>query len=133
MRASTTDQSVGITAGDCSNSRCMRPKPGDAGRCLNCQALLVDVLVRHRYRVRQTVGKGGFGITYLVDDQDTVQSRKVVLGPSIEGLRVVRDGVQSNDWVLVNGLMSVRPGAKVKPNRETAGASNEHTPATAQK
>ena len=82
----------------------------------------------------QAVGTDqGQKFVYLVDDQDTVQSRKVLLGPSIEELRVVRDGVQSNDWVLVNGLMSVRPGAKVKPNREAVAASNEHTPATAQR
>jgi len=79
----------------------------------------------------QAVGTDqGQKFVYVVDDQDTVQSRKVVLGPSIEGLRVVRDGVQSNDWVLVNGLMSVRPGAKVKPNREAAPSEQ---PATAQK
>ena len=79
----------------------------------------------------QAVGTDqGQKFVYVVDDQDTVQSRKVVLGPSIEGLRVVRDGVQSNDWVLVNGIMSVRPGAKVKPNREAAPSEQ---PATAQK
>src|ERR1044071_8528171 len=78
MKASTTDKSGGTTIGDCSNPRCMRPRPGDAGRCLNCQALLVDVLVRHRYKVRQTVGKGGFGITYLVDDQDCFDEARIL-------------------------------------------------------
>src|SRR5256885_1634042 len=45
----------------------------------------------------------GQKFVYVVDDQDTVQSRKVVLGPSIGDLRVVREGIHSNDWVLVNG------------------------------
>jgi multidrug efflux system membrane fusion protein len=52
---------------------------------------------------------------FVVDEQNTVQFRPVKLGPLMEGLRVVREGVHSNDWVVVNGLMSVRPGAKVSP------------------
>ena len=81
----------------------------------------------------QAVGTDqGQKFVYVVDDQDTVQSRKVVLGPAIQGLRVVRDGVQSNDWVLVNGLMSVRPGAKVKAAREEIGAPHDNAAATAQ-
>jgi serine/threonine protein kinase/curved DNA-binding protein CbpA len=78
MKSSTTDQSGRVSTGDCSNTRCSRPKPGEAGRCLNCQALLVGVLVRHRYRVHQTVGKGGFGITYLVDDQDCFNEERIL-------------------------------------------------------
>jgi multidrug efflux system membrane fusion protein len=56
----------------------------------------------------------------VVDGQDTVQYMPVKLGPLIDGLRVVREGLHSNDWVVVNGLMSVRPGAKVNPARVTA-------------
>ncbi len=54
---------------------------------------------------------------YAVNAQDTVEYRIVKLGPIVDGLRVVRDGLGSNDWVIVNGLMSARPGAPVKPNR----------------
>lgn len=54
----------------CSNARCLKPKPGSESRCLSCQALLTDVLVRHRYEIKQTVGRGGFGTTYLTKDQD---------------------------------------------------------------
>ncbi|MDB6110956.1 MAG: mexE [Pedosphaera sp.] len=55
---------------------------------------------------------------YVINDQDMVEYKMVKLGPIIDGLRVVREGIQSNDWVMVNGLMSVRPGAKVTPKRE---------------
>jgi RND family efflux transporter MFP subunit len=54
---------------------------------------------------------------YVVNAQDAVEYRIVKLGPMIDGLRVVREGLGSNDWVVVNGLMSVRPGAKVNANR----------------
>jgi serine/threonine protein kinase, bacterial len=54
----------------CSNPRCNKPKPGNNDRCLSCRALLADTLVRHRYRIAKTMGRGGFGTTYLSLDQD---------------------------------------------------------------
>jgi multidrug efflux system membrane fusion protein len=61
---------------------------------------------------------------YVVNGQDTVEYRRVELGPLIDGLRVVRSGLQPEDWVIVNGVQRVRPGARVDPERQT--------PATAQ-
>jgi multidrug efflux system membrane fusion protein len=54
---------------------------------------------------------------YVVNAEEAAEYRIVKLGPMIDGLRVVREGLGSNDWVVVNGLMSVRPGAKVSANR----------------
>jgi multidrug efflux system membrane fusion protein len=71
----------------------------------------------------QAVGTDqGQKFLYVINDQDTVEYKMVKLGPIIDGLRVVREGIRSNDWVVVNGLMSVRPGAKVAPKREVAAA-----------
>ena len=54
----------------------------------------------------------------LVDAQDTVQYRRVRVGPVTEGdLRVVKDGVTPADWVVVDGLQRARPGSVVKPLR----------------
>ena len=79
----------------------------------------------------QAVGTDqGQKFVYVVNDQDTVESRKVALGPSFDGLRVVREGIQLQDWVVVNGLMAARPGVKVKPTREPAGM--DKAPVTAQ-
>jgi membrane fusion protein, multidrug efflux system len=39
----------------------------------------------------------------------------VALGPMIDGLRVVRDGIKPGEWVIVNGVQRVRTGAKVDP------------------
>jgi hypothetical protein len=36
---------------------------------------------------------------------------------------VVREGISSNDWVVVNGLMSVRPGVPVSATRAVIGAA----------
>ena len=60
------------------------------------------------------------GGSYLlvVDDHDTVQYRRVQVGPLSEGdLRVIQDGVTAADWVVVSGLQRARPGAVVKPKR----------------
>jgi RND family efflux transporter MFP subunit len=61
------------------------------------------------------------GGSYLlvVDEHDTVQFRRVQIGPLIEGdLRVVRDGVSATEWVVINGLQRARSGSVVKPKRE---------------
>jgi membrane fusion protein, multidrug efflux system len=55
---------------------------------------------------------------FIVNDQNTVEYRKVELGPIIEGLRVVRDGLKPEDWVIVNGMQRVRTGAKVDPQQQ---------------
>ena len=52
---------------------------------------------------------------YVVDSNRTVQYRAVTLGPLVDGLRLVRDGLAEGDSIVVNGLQRVRPGAKVEP------------------
>ena len=52
---------------------------------------------------------------FVVNDQHTVEYRKVTLGPIIGGLRVIRDGLKPEDWVIVNGVQRVRTGARVNP------------------
>ena len=80
----------------------------------------------------QAVGSDqGQKFVYVVNDQNTVEYKTVKLGPIIDGLRVVREGIQSNQWVVVNGLMSVRPGAKVNPTHAVIGAAPVPPTATA--
>jgi RND family efflux transporter MFP subunit len=52
---------------------------------------------------------------FVVNDQNTVEYRKVTLGPIIDGLRVIRDGLKPEDWVIVNGVQRVRTGVQVDP------------------
>jgi multidrug efflux system membrane fusion protein len=63
----------------------------------------------------------------VIDAQNKARFTPVKLGPLIDGSRVVREGLHSNDWVVVNGLMSVRPDAEVNPTR-TAPAPVAQTP-----
>ncbi len=64
---------------------------------------------------------------FVVDDKDMVHYTPVKLGPLIDGRRVVREGLDSNEWVVVNGLMTIRPETKVKPAR-AASAPLAETP-----
>jgi multidrug efflux system membrane fusion protein len=48
---------------------------------------------------------------------NTVVYRTVKVGGSIDGKRVVRDGLAPTDQVVVNGLQRVRPGMTVAPER----------------
>ncbi len=61
---------------------------------------------------------------FTVDGNDTVQYTPVSLGPLVDGLRVIRGGLHSIDWVVVNGLMTIRPGAKVNPSRVGITSTN---------
>ena len=65
-----------------------------------------------------------------VGSDNTVAYRTVKLGGVHNGLRVVNEGLQSGDTIIVNGLMRVRPGMTVSPEREPAAIASAATPAT---
>jgi RND family efflux transporter MFP subunit len=62
----------------------------------------------------------------VVDGNNVARPKYVTLGQVVEGLRVVASGLEASDRVVVNGLMRVRPGAKVTPEMSTAEAATEH-------
>jgi membrane fusion protein, multidrug efflux system len=52
-------------------------------------------------------------IVFTVADDGTVGTKRVELGPIIEGLRVVRSGLAPTDRLVIDGLPRARPGQKV--------------------
>jgi len=50
-----------------------------------------------------------------VGADNKVEYAPVKLGPLVDGLRVVREGLKANDVILVKGLQQVRPGMPVTP------------------
>jgi multidrug efflux system membrane fusion protein len=52
-----------------------------------------------------------FVLTLAADNH--LEQRFIELGPDVDGLRVIRQGLQAGDTVVVNGLQRVRPGATV--------------------
>ena len=53
----------------------------------------------------------------LVLKDRKVEYRRVVTGPLLDGLRVVEEGLNKDDVVVVNGLQHVRPGAEVNATK----------------
>ncbi|QXI25686.1 multidrug efflux RND transporter periplasmic adaptor subunit MexE [Pseudomonas vanderleydeniana] len=51
----------------------------------------------------------------VMDAEKKTAYRTVELGPKIEGLRIVRSGLNKDDTVIVKGLQRVRPGSPVDP------------------
>ncbi len=65
----------------------------------------------------------------VVGEGDALEWREVKLGPMVDGLRVVRDGLHPGERIVVNGLQRVRPGVRVAPKlvaMEEIGATTEH-------
>ncbi|HEY0549327.1 MAG TPA: efflux RND transporter periplasmic adaptor subunit [Verrucomicrobiae bacterium] len=50
-----------------------------------------------------------------VDANNKTVYRPIKIGPIVDGLRVVREGLTPNDRVIVSGLMSARPAVPVQP------------------
>ncbi|MGD0865572.1 MAG: efflux RND transporter periplasmic adaptor subunit [Rhizomicrobium sp.] len=63
-------------------------------------------------------------IVYVVGPDGVVQQRKVVLGPLVDGLRVIRSGLAANEEVVIDGVqrakvgvtVTARPGKITPPN-----------------
>jgi RND family efflux transporter MFP subunit len=52
-------------------------------------------------------------IALVVADDGTVGVKILRVGPSYEGMRIIREGLAPTDKVVINGLMRARPGSKV--------------------
>ncbi|WP_172149745.1 multidrug efflux RND transporter periplasmic adaptor subunit MexE [Pseudomonas tumuqii] len=51
----------------------------------------------------------------VLDKDNAVQYRAVELGPKLEGLRIVRQGLSKGEKIVVNGLQRAFPGSTVDP------------------
>ena len=60
----------------------------------------------------------GLKFVYVLDADNKVQSRRVTTGAlQDDGLRVIEDGLKPDDWVVVGGILQVRPRMEVRPDR----------------
>ena len=46
-----------------------------------------------------------------------MEKKPIRMGRLVDGLRVIEEGLQPDDRVVVNGLQRARPGAKVDPEQ----------------
>ncbi|KAF1009806.1 MAG: Efflux pump periplasmic linker BepF [Pseudomonas fluorescens] len=61
----------------------------------------------------------------VMDADNKAAYRAVELGPKLEGLRIVRSGLNKDDTIVVKGLQRVRPGSPVTP--ETIPMASKET------
>ena len=70
-------------------------------------------------------------VVYVVAADGTTAAKPVELGPLVDGLRVVRSGLDATDRVVISGIQRIqRPGTKVAPSagrieRQAAQASSQ--------
>ncbi len=64
---------------------------------------------------------------YAVGSDNVATPKYVTLGPLVDGLRVITAGIAADDRIIVNGLMRIRPGAKVSPQQaaDASGAKDQ--------
>ncbi|UAJ09096.1 efflux RND transporter periplasmic adaptor subunit [Glacieibacterium megasporae] len=59
-------------------------------------------------------------VVQIVGKDNIVATRAVVLGPVIDGLRIVRSGLAPGDRVIVEGVQNATPGSPVTPRTASA-------------
>jgi RND family efflux transporter MFP subunit len=69
---------------------------------------------------------------FVVGENGVVARRNVQLGPLIDGLRVVREGLAADGWVITKGMHRARPGQSVTPNRVAITAATAPSPTGSQ-
>jgi WD40 repeat protein/tRNA A-37 threonylcarbamoyl transferase component Bud32 len=79
----------------CINPQCQKPlNPDDAKICQSCGSSLIRL--RERYRAIQPLGQGGFGKTYLAQDEDRLNSHCVIKQflPQVQGTKSMEKAIQ---------------------------------------
>ncbi|AMK78921.1 MULTISPECIES: efflux RND transporter periplasmic adaptor subunit [Methylomonas] len=59
---------------------------------------------------------------WVINQDNQAEYRQVTPGSRIGDMRVIRSGLQADDWVVVEGLQKLKPGAKVDPERTSLTA-----------
>ena len=58
----------------------------------------------------------------IVNADNTVEQRKVEVGPTVGEMAVIESGLKPDDRVITTGLLRAIPGQKVDPQTQTASA-----------
>jgi multidrug efflux system membrane fusion protein len=64
----------------------------------------------------------------VVNEQNVVEQRPVRVGARVDEAMVIEEGLKGDERVVVDGIQRARPGAKVAPVQEEAGAATAPPP-----
>ncbi len=85
-------------------------RPGQFGRVRGASATAENaILVPQQAIMEQQSAK----TVYVVDGGNQVAMRTVILGPKVENLILVKEGLKAGERVIIEGLQKVRPGMLV--------------------
>lgn len=62
---------------------------------------------------------------YVVNDKNIVERRQLKTGALHSGLRVITDGLEQEDRIIINGIQRARAGMEVIPETGTIGSGNQ--------
>lgn len=71
-------------------------------------------------------------VVYMLGPDNTVVSKPIRPGPRLYGYRVVREGLTGDEQIIVQGVVRVRPGAKVSPTTVELPPEKISVPETAE-
>ncbi len=75
----------------------------------------------------------GYKFVYVANAEDKVETRSIKIGRAHGPIRAVLEGLKPDDRVIINGLMLVRPGAKVVVQTPESKAQSEQAAAQTDK
>jgi multidrug efflux system membrane fusion protein len=96
--------------------------PGQFARLRMGQATAATALLVNERAVGTDQNKR---FVMVVDKDNKANYREVTLGASVNGMRVVTQGLQAGERVVVNGVQRVRPGVTVAPENVAMDAKAE--------
>jgi membrane fusion protein, multidrug efflux system len=106
LRATFTNKTLALTPGLFARIR-LQGSESHSGCLARDEAVVTDLNQKY---------------VFVLGKNNTLAYRPVKLGRMTEGLRVVRDGLQQGDVIVVSGLQRVRPGASVAPKMVSMAA-----------
>lgn len=89
-------------------------KPGGFGRVKMKSHQLDNAIVIPQKAV---IANQALNAAYVVKADNTVEMRPLELGDRVDDLVVVKKGLEAGDTIVVEGLLKVRPGSPVTPER----------------
>ncbi len=104
--------------------------PGQFARLRMGQATAATALLVNERAVGTDQNKR---FVMVVDKDNKANYREVTLGASVNGMRVVTQGLQAGERIVVNGVQRVRPGVTVAPENVAMDSKAEVRGATTAK
>lgn len=87
------------------------------GQFVRVQLPRIDVENAIAVPQRAVVQSGRRSVVYIVDANDSIQVREVVLGVRVGSRQLIQQGLTAGDRVVVEGLSLLQPGAQVRAER----------------